>query len=153
MRKIITGFIVIATCSTGFALDKSKTIYKCLKGKEVVYTDEPCMGGTEPEIVPTQGLDKATGKSLKGKDVQAIERREIWVDNFIKPAFGIDRDQYKVMIERQKLPPNDKDECYRLDSVLIDNKTTEKKAVGNAEVSKAQIELYNTRKRFKDLKC
>jgi hypothetical protein len=153
MKKIITGFIVIAVCSTSFAMDKSKTIYKCMEGKKVIYTDEPCIGGTVPEIVPTQGLDKATGKSLKGKDVQAIEHREMWVDNFMNPAFGIGRGQYKVMTERQKLPPKDKDECYQLDSKLIANQDAEKKAVGKAAIDKAQLELYVTRKRFKDLKC
>lgn len=153
MRKIVFFILMAISCSSFAAMDKSKTIYKCMQGKKVVYTDEPCIGGTEPEIVPTQGLDKDSGRSSKGKDVQALERREIWHENFMKPLTGMTREDYKILSERTRLPPRDKEECYQLDSKLIANKQAEKNAIGKSELENAQLELYRTRKRFKDLKC
>lgn len=153
MRKIALLVLMVFACSSHAAMDKSKTIYKCMQGKKVIYTDEPCIGGTEPEIVPTQGLDKDTGKSLKGKDVQAIERREIWYEHFMKPLTGMSREDHKILNERMKLPPRDKEECYKLDSKLMSDKESVKTATDKMTKQQAELNLFETRKRFKDLKC
>jgi hypothetical protein len=145
--------VMAISCISYAAMDKSKTIYKCMQGKKVIYTDEPCIGGTEPEIVPTQGLDKESGKSLKGKDVQALERREIWHENFMKPLTGMSREEYKILTERMKLPPKDKEECYKLDSKLINDKEALKTSIDKTTREQRELNLFETRKRFKSLKC
>jgi hypothetical protein len=153
MRKLGFLLLMAISCSSFAAMDKSKTIYKCMQGKKVVYTDEPCISGTEPEIVPTQGLDKDSGRSLKGNDVQALERREIWHENFVKPLTGMSREEYKILTERMKLPPKDKEECYKLDSKLINDKEALKTAIDKTTREQRELNLFETRKRFKILKC
>jgi hypothetical protein len=153
MKKIIFFMLVAISCGSHAAMDKNKTIYKCMQGKKITYTDEPCINGTEVDVLPTQGLDKKSGKSLKGKDVRDIEHRDMQHEYFIKPLVGWSKEDYRIYMERMSLSPQSREECYKLDSKLLKDKEAVKTTIDKAAKEQAELNLFETRKRFKVLKC
>lgn len=133
------------------SLVAQKPVYRCDTAGRVSYSDAPCVGAKEIDATPTQGMDKMTGKSRKGADVQRDEYNAAMADA-LQPLTGMNPDQYRVYKHRFKLSPADKLECARLDNSL----PKLKQHVGTAtasDKSKAEVELYKARKLFNDLGC
>ena len=128
-----------------------KPVYRCETAGKVSYSDAPCLGAKEIDATPTQGMDKMTGASRKGADVQRAEHNALMADA-LKPLTGMSPEQYRVYKHRFKLSPRDKAECTRLDTELPDLK----QRAATAPVSDkalADVELYKARKQFNDLNC
>lgn len=122
---------------------QSQPTYKCVTAGKVAYSDEPCVGATVVDTTPTQGLDKITGTSKKGADVQKIEFNKAMAEA-LKPVFNETPDQGSQRHKRSKLPENDKLECARLEREIQG-----KRVMDTSE----QVTLYQARKRYKDLRC
>lgn len=54
-------------------------------------------------LAPTQGMDKMSGQSRKGKDVQQTEFNRVF-DNALKPLTGRSTEGMDVLRRRVKLP-------------------------------------------------
>ena len=106
------------------------------------YSDAPCVGAKEIDTTPTQGVDKMTGASRKGADVQRVEHNALMAD-VLKPLTGMSPEQYRIYKHRFKLSPRDKAECTRLDTELPEFK---QRAATAPASDKA-------RKQFNDLNC
>lgn len=78
-----------------------KPVYRCETAGRVSYSDAPCVGATEIDATPTQGMDKMTGKSRKGQDVQRTERNAAFAEA-IQPLTGMNADEYRVHRTRSK---------------------------------------------------
>lgn len=128
-----------------------KTVYRCETAGRVSYSDAPCVGAQEIDATPTQGMDKMTGKSRKGRDVQRAEYNAAMADA-IQPLTGMRAEEYKVYQRRFQLSPADKFECTRLDHRLPGLKQAVQTADPRA-LAQAEVELYKARKRFNDLNC
>lgn len=113
--------------------------YKCVTGKKVTYTDEPCVGAKVVDTTPTHGLDKISGTSRKGADVIKTEHNKMMADA-LRPLLGQTPEERARAIKRASLSPQDKLECAMLDGQILDERAQE-------------VALYQARKRFKDLKC
>lgn len=130
---------VIAISVTAHAQSGGAMTYKCVTGKKVTYTDEPCVGAKVVDTTPTQGLDRISGTSRKGADVIKTEHNKMMADA-LRPLLGQTPEERAKAIKRVSLSPQDKLECYVLDGQILDPRMQE-------------VALYQARKRFKDLKC
>lgn len=130
---------LIAISVTAHAQPRGAMTYKCVAGKKVTYTDEPCVGAKVVNTTPTQGLDKISGTSRKGADVIKTEHNKMMADA-LKPLLGQTPEERAKAIKRVSLSPKDKLECSMLDGQILDERAQD-------------VALYQARKRFKDLKC
>jgi hypothetical protein len=137
--KNVLVMALIAISATAHAQPGGAMTYKCVTGGKVTYTDEPCVGAQVVDTTPTQGLDKLSGKSRKGADVNRIEFNE-GMSKALKPLMGQTPKEYEKTLKRVYLSPQEKFECSMLDGQILDERLQE-------------VALYKARKRFKDLKC
>jgi hypothetical protein len=136
--------VVVGTlCAAGLACAAGNPTYKCVTNGKVTYSDEPCVGATVVDTTPTQGLDKASGKSRKGADVQRAESSRA-MGKAMEQITGRTPEQREKSIRRVNLSIKDRLECESLDIGMTHfaNPTPEE-----------QVELYNQRTRYKALKC
>ena len=150
-RHLPWSLALLGLLSFSFPAYAQKPVYRCETAGKVSYSDSPCVGAKEIDATPTQGMDKMTGASRKGADVQRAEHNALMADA-LKPLTGMRTEQYRVYKHRFKLSPRDKAECTRLDTELPDLK----QRAATAPVSDkalADVELYKARKQFNDLNC
>lgn len=143
-RALLVFFIALPTWA-------APPVYRCETNGKASYSDAPCVGAKAIDVTPTQGADKMTGKSRKGRDVQTIEMNTAF-DKAVQPLTGKSHDEMDVMRRRFKLSAQDQNECMRLDGKLPSLETAAA-AAASAAKGRADVELYQARKRFFDLKC
>lgn len=126
-------------------------VYRCETNGSVTYSDAPCVGAKVIDATPTQGVDKMTGQSRKGKEVQTVEMNTAF-DKVVQPVTGRTHEEMDVARRRFKLSAQDQAACTSLDAKLPN---LESGAAGASASTKARadVELYKARKRFFDLKC
>ena len=129
----------------------AQTVYKCESKGAVTYSHEPCMGAQVVDTTPTQGLDKSSGSSRKGADVRQIEQNKAWADA-MRPIFGETPAQGEKRHRRFKLQPADRAECDKLDSSLPRHEAAARSG-DKAAAARAEAELFDTRKRYRELRC
>jgi hypothetical protein len=127
------------------------SVYRCETNGKVSYSDAPCVGARVIDATPTQGVDKMTGQSRKGRDVQRDEFNAAF-DNAFRPLHGRSHADMDVMRRRVKLPRGDQAQCANLDDRLPQLVFDASRASGEAK-ARADVDLYKARKRFFDLKC
>ena len=80
--SLVLGLFVLALSSS-----YAQTVYRCKSNGSVVYSHEPCLGAQAVDTTPTQGLDKSSGQSRKGADVQKSETNKAMAEA-LQPIFG-----------------------------------------------------------------
>lgn len=126
-------------------------VYRCETNGKVSYSDAPCVGAKVIDATPTQGMDKMTGQSRKGREVQREEFNAAF-DNAFRPLHGRSHADMDVMRRRVKLPRGDQAQCANLDNRLPQLESNVAGTSGDAK-ARADVDLYKARKRFFDLKC
>ena len=149
-RHLHWSFALLGLLSFSIPAYAQKPVYRCETAGKVSYSDAPCVGAKEIDATPTQGMDKMTGASRKGADVQRAEHNALMADA-LKPLTGMSP-EYRVYKHRFKLSPRDKAECTRLDTELPELKQRAATATPT-EKALADVELYKARKQFNDLSC
>ncbi|WP_322316050.1 DUF4124 domain-containing protein [Hydrogenophaga sp.] len=129
----------------------AQTVYRCEAQGKVGYSHEPCVGAKPVDTTPTQGLDKSSGKSRKGADVRRAETDKMFGEA-IRPITGMDQKQRDTLHRRFKLPHAAKLECAVLDSRLTGQEFAERNAAPQS-LKAAQQELFESRKRYRELSC
>ncbi|WP_447777848.1 DUF4124 domain-containing protein [Variovorax boronicumulans] len=147
MRLLLTLPLLLAAVSASAA----PPVYRCETAGKVSYSDSPCVGAKVIDVTPNQGVDQMSGKSRKGRDVQRTELNHAF-DDALRPLTGKSRDDMDVMRRRIKLPARDQGECRQLDIRLPELEAAALRDTG-ASKAKADVDLYQTRKRYFDLKC
>lgn len=127
------------------------SVYRCETNGKVTYSDAPCVGAKVIDATPTQGVDKMTGQSRKGRDVQRDEFNAAF-DNALRPLHGRSHADMDVMRRRIKLTNIDQAQCSSLDKRLPRLESEAAGASGH-EKARADVDLYKARKQFFDLKC
>lgn len=117
----------------------------------MIYSDEPCVGGTLIDATPTQGVDKMTGKTRKGQDVQRDERNQLF-DNAVRPLTGKTHAQMDVERRRHHLLPAEKARCAALDKTIPRLQAEVAVAAGSFKPA-ADAALYRARRDYFSLKC
>jgi hypothetical protein len=145
-RCLIAGFLGLAALPLG-----AQTVYKCESKGSIVYSHEPCLGAQVVDTTPTQGLDKWSGQSRKGADVLKSEHNKAMADG-LRPLLGETPEQRERRHRRFKLPPEDKLECANLDTRLP-TQETEVRNADKSVVGRAEAALFESRKRYRELRC
>jgi hypothetical protein len=127
------------------------TVYRCETAGKVAYSDSPCIGASIVDATPTQGMDKMSGQSRKGKEVQQTEFNRVF-DDALKPLTGRSTEEMGVLRRRVKLPGPDQQACARLDGQLPTLELDARNTPGAAK-ARAEFDLYGARKRYFELKC
>lgn len=134
-----------------FAATQAQTVYRCESQGRVAYSHDPCIGAQVVDTTPTQGLDKSTGRSIKGHDVQREEFKRL-LNEAMRPMTGMSHDQTKRFERRRKLTAAAQVECKLLDFQLPGRAEAVRNSVAS-EKAEAEVELYLSRKRFRELGC
>jgi hypothetical protein len=129
----------------------SRNVFKCEVGGKVVYSDEPCLGARRVDVEPTRGVDKATGSTRVGADVQREKHNEQMAEA-LRPIFGEDSKQRATRHRRAALKPQDRAQCYRLDREITNAEAADVQAT-KAEPSAAQANLLRLRRNYSSLRC
>ena len=108
-----------------------------------VYELRSCVGGpmTWRALQPVRAV----------KDVQTVEMNALF-DKAVQPVTGKTSDEMNIVRHRIKLGAQDQHECSRLDATLPDLEAAAASATAAAK-GRADVDLYQARKRFFDLKC
>lgn len=131
---------------------QAQVVYRCEAKGRVSYSYEPCVGAKPVNTTPTQGLDKSSGVSRKGADVRKAESNKAMGDA-LRPITGLDDQQRVVLHRRFKLSPEAKQECSLLDARLESQEADERAATHPQDLQTAQRSLFESRKRFRELRC
>ena len=129
----------------------SRTVFKCQVAGKTVYSDAPCLGAKQIDVEPTRGLNQTSGNKRIGADVMHEQGREAFAQA-VRPITGMDAKQLAVQGRRNKLNPQDQQECHHLDGEVAATQQNEKAAVGS-DLKTVQQNLFQKRKRFRELGC
>ena len=102
--------LAAAACCTGA---HAQDVYRCEPQGKVSYSHEPCIGAIVVDTTLTQGLDKSTGVTKRGRDVQRAQHRKA-LHEALRPLTGKSHEEMKVAERRQKLPASVQLECQWL---------------------------------------
>lgn len=130
---------------------QAQDVYRCETGGKVSYSHEPCIGATVVDTTPTQGLDKSTGVTKRGRDVQSEQQRKAFHDA-VRPLTGKSHEEMKVAERRRKLSANVQLECQWLDARLPVHEGGVKTSDAQGR-EMAETQLYLSRSRFRNLGC
>lgn len=133
--------IVLITGLATSAVVQAQAVYRCETQGRIGYSHEPCVGVKVIDTTPTQGLDKSTGASRKGRDVQREEFKRS-LNEAMRPLTGMSHEQTKVFERRFKLPASAQAECKLLDLRLPDQEPMVRNSAQAArtEVNSAQCQ-------------
>ncbi|MCV2360044.1 DUF4124 domain-containing protein [Paucibacter sp. TC2R-5] len=129
----------------------SRTVYKCEEGKNVHYSDSPCLGGKKVDVAPTSGINKSTGQERIGHDVQREKHNELMADA-LRPIINETPEQRATRHKRFNLVPSAKADCARLDN-LIPKLEGQERSAAPQTISTVQRELLAAREKFHNLRC
>ncbi len=152
-ESIAVGLIVMAAHVQADGLrPPASTVYKCVVGEKVHYSDTPCLGAEKIDVTPTRGIDKSSGRKQIGNDVDRELRREQIAES-LRPLTGMNARQLDQAGRRGQLPSGAQLACSRLDVELPLAEKRESTALGTADLASAQLQLFKLRKQFRDLRC
>ena len=150
ITKIIGSLAFTACLSMAFPVI-AQQVYRCEVNGKISYSHEPCLGAKAIDTTPTQGMDKMTGKSQKGADVQRDEHRRL-VGNISSTITGLSPETHMRLAHRYALPRTAQAECAAWDLRLPSLEQASVKA-SPRDKEQAEIDLLKARKAFRDLRC
>ena len=150
-RMIALGRPAVLVLALATFAGQAQTVYRCEAKGQVSYSHEPCVGARPVDTTPTQGLDKSSGVSRKGADVRRAELGKVMGDA-MRPITGLDDSQRATLHRRFKLPHAAKLECALLDTRLENQEVAERNA-SPQNLHAAQWDLFQSRKRYRELSC
>lgn len=151
LRQTATRYVTAGLFGLAASAVCAQPVYRCESKGSILYSHEPCLGARIVDTTPTQGLDKSSGQSRKGADVQKSEANRAMAEA-LRPVFGETPEEREKRHRRFKLAPQDRVECANLDARL----PAQESAVRNADKSAAagaEAALFESRKRYRELRC
>lgn len=146
VKTFLCGLILIPL------LAGAQPVYRCESQGKVSYSDAPCVGAQVIDATPTQGMDRMSGKSSKGKEVRREEFRQL-MDDALRPLTGKSNEEMRVLRKRAMQAPQDRQRCFALDRRLPELEAAAATGAEGPRKAQADVELYKARKQFFDLKC
>lgn len=147
-----TAALVLAQAADAQSTSRpSRTVYKCVVGGKVTYSDDPCLGAERVDVEPTRGLNKSVGAERVGRDV-GRERQTEAIAQAVRPVTGMSPAQFEAERRRVHLPGPTQAECRRLDRLIPLAESKERNATAGDKPA-TQLELLNLRRRFRDSGC
>ncbi len=149
IRLRLACAVVCALAASGASAQR---VYKCTSGRSVSYSHVPCFDAQVVDVVPTQGMDRASGISRKGADVQRTEHRAM-LAHALKPLTGMDEKQFDQFSDRQRLDPQVREACDQLDARLAQQEAQAAQPGTDAERKAYATLLFESRQRYRRLRC
>lgn len=116
-------------------------VYRCEVGGKVVYSDEPCVSAKVIDATPNSGVDSLSGHKRIGADVRR-EQFNRQLGEALRPI-GSSPEKFTADVRRADLSTEAKLACSALD-----------RQIPTLEQNRAPAnEIYQARKRYRDLKC
>ena len=150
ITKIIGSLAFTACLSMAFPV-LAQQVYRCEVNGKVSYSHEPCLGAKAIDTTPTQGMDKMTGKSQKGADVQRDEHRRL-MGNISSTITGLSPETHMQLAHRYTLSRSAQAECAAWNLRLPSLEQASSKA-SPQDKEQAEVDLLKARKAFRDLRC
>lgn len=147
----LVGFGLFVSSWTFSLSVQAQAVYRCDVNGRVAYSHEPCVGARVVDTTPTQGLDKSTGTSLKGRDVRK-EELDRALNEALRPLSRMSHEEAKAFARRTKLSASAQAECKWLDATMPGQEQKVQEAAPT-EKAEANLQLYESRKRFRELNC
>jgi len=119
----------------------ASVVYRCEVEGRVVYTDEPCVAGKVVDATPNSGVDRLSGRKRVGADVRR-EQFHRQLGDALRPL-GSSPEKFSVDVRRAELTSEARHACSVLDREIP---RLEKNGASDQEV-------YQARKRYRDLRC
>ena len=129
----------------------AQQVYRCEVNGKVNYSHEPCMGAKAIDTTPTQGMDKMTGQTKKGADVQRDEHRKL-MGTITSTVTGLSPEAHMRLAQRHQLTRSVQLECAAWDLRLPALEEASAKASPKDKEQQA-ASLFEARKAFRDLRC
>lgn len=129
----------------------AQQVYRCEINGHISYAHEPCLGAQAIDTTPTQGMDKMTGTTQKGADVQRDEHRKL-LSKISSQITGLSPETHQRLSHRHKLSRSEQLECATWDMRLPSLEQDAAKA-SDAQKAKAEVALFRARQAFRDLRC
>jgi hypothetical protein len=156
IRGLLLGTLCLGACGVAWAQQTlppaSRTVYKCQQDGKTVYSDSPCLGAQRLDVEPTRGMDKSSGRSRVGADVQR-ERINEAVATAVRPITGMSADQFEVARRRVSLPAAQQRACKQLDQAIPSAEAEERAAPPGPSLAAAQRKLYDLRVAYRNGRC
>lgn len=153
MKLTLASLVLFSTTALSQSLPPpSRTVYRCEEGGKVIYADNPCLGARKLEVEPTRGLNQASGREQIGKDVRNERFRE-GIAEAVKPLTGMDAKQLDQFGRRQRLTPEARLQCQRLDRLLPTAEAAETAASAGTARDRAQKHLLALRTAYRQHHC
>ncbi|UST55462.1 DUF4124 domain-containing protein [Comamonadaceae bacterium OTU4NAUVB1] len=149
---IRVGLAGAAVCVLAASGTSAQPVYRCTAGRAVVYSHEPCLDARVVDVTPTQGMDRFSGVSRKGADVRRTEQRALMA-NALRPLTGMDEEQYARAGDRQRLDPQARETCRRLDVLLPQQEARTAQAGTETQRQSHAAALLETRQHRRRLRC
>jgi BMFP domain-containing protein YqiC len=150
--RIGLRFACAVVCALAASGAGAQRVYKCTSGSSVSYSHVPCFDAQVVDVVPTQGMDRASGISRKGADVQRTEHRAM-LAHALKPLNGMDEKQFDQFSDRQRLDPQAREACDQLDARLAQQEAQAAQPGTDAERKAYATLLFESRQRHRRLRC
>lgn len=142
---------VLSAACLASAVAQAQSVYRCETNGQVAYSHEPCVGARVVDTTPTQGLDKSTGVSRKGRDVRREELSRAF-NEAVRPITGRSHEEAKLLERRFKLSVSAQAECKLLDMRLPHQEQAVRTSTPAAK-TEADVQLFLSRRRFRELGC
>lgn len=140
--------IAFAACAN---LSPAQQVYRCESGGHISYSHEPCLGAQAVDTTPTQGMNKMTGITKKGADVQRDENRRL-LNGIASQITGLSPETHARLGQRHKLSRSAQLECSAWDLRLPALEQAASQA-SPAKKAQADSDLFQARLAFRDLRC
>jgi hypothetical protein len=129
----------------------AQQVYRCDIGGKVSYAHEPCLGAQAIDTTPTEGLNQSTGRVQRHPDVQRqVFQREL--HEAMRPISVLSPETLQRLSQRYKLSRSAQLECAVWDQRLPGFEQAAAKA-NAAQKASAELELFQARQHFRDLRC
>ena len=152
MRYLLVALLGPAVAIAQSLPTPTRTVYKCKAGGKVHYSDSPCLGAQKVDVEPTRGLNRTTGRELRGSDVQRELQRE-QIAEAAKPLTGMNSQQFDLAARRQRLAPEAQRRCQHLDRAMPLAESNERSAKTPSEIATTQKRLFELRKIYRETGC
>lgn len=153
--KSATALLLTVGISSAFAQGlppPARTVYKCEDGKQVHYSDSPCLGAKKIDVEPTRGLDKSTGKAIQGLDVRREREREQFAEA-ARPLTGMNARQLDQAGRRMRLSPEVQRQCRLWDQQIPTAEAAEHAAKSDQARRTAEQHLLELRTAYRRAGC
>src|SRR3954471_25095699 len=102
-RYALSWLVALSSFFASYTSSAAPPVYRRETNGRVAYSDSPCVGAKIIDATPNQGVDKMSGQSRKGADVQRAEMNKAF-DEALKPLTGKSPAEMEASRRRVRLP-------------------------------------------------